>query len=252
MAETTTPPPRAEGNPAAARGDPLPTAHDLARFAALVPPALHDLPGRVFYSGASAFADVRPLYLLGLNPGTGGKPLEDAIDVHTIGADLAAAGQRPRSWSAYVDDSWSGRAPGTKPIQRRAQHLLRSLGLDPRATPASNVLFVRSRRAADLTARKAEWLASCWPFHEAVIRGLGVRVMACMGGDAGEWLRERLGAHDLRGDFTERNERRWRSTWHRNAEGLSVLTLTHPAIADWIAPPTDPTELVRAALGSRA
>jgi hypothetical protein len=243
MAHDTTPGRSSGDNPST-------EVHAIERFAALVPPALHDASGRVFYSGAAAFERPCPLYLLGLNPGTGGKALEDAIDTHIIGQDLAEARRRPDAWSAYVDDSWSGRAPGSKPIQRRATHLLRSLGLDPRAIPASNAVFLRSRVAADLGWEKADLLAACWPFHAAVIRALGVRAIVCMGSDAGDWVRERIGANVLRGDFIERNERRWRSTWHRNAEELSVLTLSHPARADWTAPASDPSELVRAALES--
>lgn len=216
----------------------------MERFAALVPPSLHGVSGRVFYSGAAAFERPCPVYLLGLNPG--GDP--DSMAAETIGRDLDAMRDRPHAWSAYADESWRGRPIGGKPVQRRTQHLLRNLGLDPRATPASNVVFVRSRRAADLGARKAELLGACWPVHAAVIRALGVRVIVAMGGDAGGSVRERIGADTLRGDFTERNARGWRSTWHSNAAGLSVVTLTHPAIADWIASATDPSELVRAAL----
>jgi len=158
---------------------------------------------------------------------------------------------RPHAWSAYVDESWRGRPIGSKPVQRRTRQVLGPVGLDVRTTPASNVVFVRSGRAADLGARKADLLGACWPVHDGVIHALGVRVIVCMGGDAGGWVRERVAAHSLRGYFVERNARRWRSTWHSNGAGISVLTLTHPAVADWISPEADPSELVRAALESR-
>ena len=127
-------------------------------------------------------------------------------------------------------------------------HLLRGLDRDPRRVPASNVVFVRTAREADLAAEKRALLSACWPVHQAVIDGLNVRSILCFGGTAGAWVREALNAHEMTGSFVERNAIRWTSLAHVNAEGVCVITLTHPSIAKWDAPTTDPVPFVRAML----
>jgi uracil-DNA glycosylase len=84
--------------------------------------------------------------------------------------------------------------PGKWGMQPRMLHMLASLGLDPRAVPASNVVFVRSSTEAMLQGEKESLLRACWPVHQAVIDALGVRVVLCFGGIAGRWVREELGA----------------------------------------------------------
>ena len=212
---------------------------------ACVPAKLHDRSGGVFYSGRSAFRGHAPLYLLGLNPG--GDPVAQASE--TIGRSIMAAKAREvDSWSAYVDESWRGRPAGTATLQPRVIHLLHSVGLDPRAVPASNVVFVRSKREASLAAEKAGLLSDCWPTHQAVIERLGVGVVACMGGTAGNWTREMLGANELVDSWTEDNGRRWTSCTHRGPAGVQVVTLTHPSIAAWNTAAADPSGLVNRAL----
>lgn len=219
----------------------------LENFTALVPSEMHARSGSVFYSGRSAFENRSDLYILGLNPG--GDPVRQAQE--TIGASLDAAVRRTRiAWSAYQDESWAGRPPGTYKMQPRVTHMLRRLGRSPRETPASNVVFVRSGREAALKAEKASLLRACWPVHRAVIDRLGVRVVLCFGGTAGKWTRELLGAHELVDSFQERNDRGWTSQSHRAPDGRMVVTATHPGIADWTNPSTDPTDLVANALSA--
>ncbi len=216
----------------------------LASLLSLVPSSLHERSGSVFYSGRSAFAQPSDLYILGLNPG--GSPIAQSGE--TIGKDIEASLSGRQDWSAYQDDSWQGRCPGTWRMQPRVLHLLRGLGRDPRRTPASNVVLVRTAREADLRKDKAALLAACWPVHAAVIEALEVKAIVCFGRTAGGWVREALGAHEPAGRFVEGNQRQWTSTAHRNVEGRIVLTLTHPSIADWRCPATDPTALVREGL----
>jgi|SRR6478672_6358470 len=211
----------------------------------LVPAELHAHSGGVLYSGRSAFRGPRPLYLLGLNPG--GDPAAQGDE--TIGRSICIARTRSQSeGSAYADESWQDRAPGTATLQPRVLHLLRSLNLEPRSVPASNVVFVRSKREG-LLMRKAELLRDCWPLHEAVIRGLRVRVIACMGATAGAWTREMVGAHELVESWSEQNDRRWTSRTHIGRDGLQVVTLAHPSIAAWNTAAADPSHLVLSALG---
>jgi len=216
----------------------------LETFLDLVPRSLYGLSGSVFYSGRRALEEPNDLYILGLNPG--GSP--EAKTAETIERDIETAKAGRVNWSAYQDDRWEGRKPGHWGMQPRVLHLLRELERDPHKTPASNVVFVRSRREADLQAKKADLLAACWPVHAAVIEALGVKTIVSFGGTAGAWVREALGAHDEVDHFKEVNKRNWLSRAHRNAAGQCVLTLTHPSIANWKAPETDPTPLVRRAL----
>jgi hypothetical protein len=67
----------------------------------------------------------------------------------------------------------------------------------------------------------------------------------CFGKQAGDRVRRRLCANSLVEVFVERNDRRWTSRAYKNSAGLVVLSLTHPSVADWTIPATDPTPLVR-------
>lgn len=150
-------------------------------------------------------------------------------------------------WSAYCDEGWEGNAPGTYTMQPRVLHVLCRLAYEPRRIPASNLVFPRSSRAADL--QDFSPLAKlCWPFHRAVIEHLGVRVILCFGQRCGTWVRRRLEAHSHVDAFIENNKRRWKSSLFSNSRGLMVVTASHPSIADWTAPSSDPTPLVQAAL----
>jgi hypothetical protein len=213
-------------------------------FARLVDPALHDMPGGVFYSSPAAFSEPSKLYLLGLNPGGSPDPNTEA----TIGKHLATWRRRERGWCEYTKESWEGAKPGEYGIQRPIRALFDRLGLDPADVPASNALFVRSDNE-DKLASKVELLQCCWPVHEAVIRGLGVTTVLCLGGTAGQWVRSKLGAHRLYDDFVETYEQRhYRSKAHLSQDGIAVLTLTHPSRADWCNVNADPSPLVQRAL----
>lgn len=202
-----------------------------------VSPEIQCRSGSVFYSGRSAFSAPAPLYLLGLNPG--GNPDRQAAE--TIGADIDQFLTERTDWSAYVDQSWEGRAAGTHGMQPRVLLMLKQLGLDPRRVPASNVVFVRSRDEQALEAEKRALLATCWPVHAAVIAALNVRMIVCFGGTSGRWTREKMNAHEPIDEFSERNRRGWTSRAHRASDGRIVATLTHPSRADWTNPLADPT-----------
>jgi len=207
---------------------------------ACVAPSILGRSGSIFYSGRRAFTQPSNIYILGLNPG--GCPIRQASD--TIERDLERIKADDReNWSAYRDEVWEG-APGTHGMQPRVLHLLKRLGRDPGEVPASNVVFVRTRREKDLHLEKNTLLPLCWGFHEKAIEQLGVRAILCFGGTAGTWVREKLGADQCIGQFQENNRRRWTSVAHSNSAGICVATLTHPSIAKWDTPETDPTELV--------
>lgn len=217
----------------------------IEEFLSKVDPLLMSLSGRTFYTGRAAFAQPSDVYLVGLNPG--GDP-EAQVD-ETIARDISTLlAERPDAWSAYVDESWRGFATGAKKLQRRVQHLCKAIGKDPRTVPASNVIFVRTGREAHMKDTKRDFLRACWPVHRAVIDGLKVKVIVCMGATAGAWVREMVGASTLRDRFVEDNARRWVSETFDSDTGPSVVTLTHGSIADWTAKASDPSGLVCAAL----
>ena len=130
-------------------------------------------------------------------------------------------------------------------MQRRITYLLDQLDLDPRGVPASNLVFVRSKRAGELGHRFEELAAQCWPFHQAVIDGLGVKVVLCLGRRATDQVRKQLGTHRLIDSFSENNKRKWSTRVYSGDETPLVIGVTHPSVADWTASATDPTGLIR-------
>lgn len=220
----------------------------------LIGQALSDLPegltcrsGSVFYSALPAFSGASPIYILGLNPG--GDPLAQAQN--TVRKHITDWREQVAPYSCYVDEEWEGKAPGTHGMQPRIRHMFDQLGLDLRLTPASNVVFVRSRGEADLAMEKAALLSQCWPVHQAVISALGVRAVLCLGNTAGNWVREALGAHQPIDHFCETYANRsWRSRADQAPDGRAVITVTHPGRADWTNPDGDPTRMVRRVLAS--
>lgn len=201
--------------------------------------------GKVFYSGRNAFATQSDLYVLGVNPG--GAPT--AHDTETVGSHTNdVLNVYPADWSAYRDESWEGAEPGTYGMAPRVLHLFAKLGVNPGSVPCSNLIFVRSSREGDLKNEVSSLIDLCWPFHAYAIATLQPRVVLCFGKTAGNHLRQKLGANELTAEFIEKNNRRWRSQAFINAHGITVVVATHPSIADWTVPNTDPTQLVMQAL----
>ena len=215
-------------------------------FAKLIPKSVMDRSGSVFYSGRAAFDSQSRLYLLGVNPG--GDPVEQSKETVTWHTNRVL-NKEPGNWSAYRDESWRGRPPGTYGMAPRVLHLFRTLGLNPGEVPASNIVFVRSGREDRLDGDMMQLAMECWPFHQAVIDRLAISVIVCMGQSAGNWIRGQLNAKTQIDEFTEKNRRRWKSRAYTNAEGMTVVVMTHPSIVNWASPATDPTGLVREALG---
>lgn len=214
-------------------------------FVPLIPKHALTLSGKVFYSGRAAFGSPSPIYLLGLNPGGSPEAMTDeTVQSHTE----AVLSKFPASWSAYADESWKERPPGRSGLQPRVLHLLKRLGFDARCVPSSNIVFARSTRESTFIGGMADMGKESWLFHQTVIERLQVRVVVCFGQTAGGWVSEKLGASTPSGDFIEANNRRWRSFAMTNKEGVSVATLTHPSIADWTKPATDPSILIQTLL----
>lgn len=216
----------------------------LANAQQAIPSTLLAVSGRVFYSGREAYSDKAQIYMLGANPG--GDPdsdLESTIGEHTEWVATKA----PSDWSAYRDETWQGKRPGTHRMQPRVLHMFRTLGLEPGRVPASNLVFQRSRREAELS--DFEQLAdTCWQFHQYVLNNLRPKVVVCLGKTAGRYVCGKVSAHQLIDTFTERNNRRWQSESFRSPNGLAVVVVTHPSIANWCNQATDPTGLIADAM----
>jgi len=220
----------------------------IEEFYGLIPKALKSESGAVFNAGRSAFSKPSALYLLGLNPG--GDPAlhqEETLDSHT-----KKVLSKENDWSAFQDESWDGRAVGTKGMQPRIVHLLQKVGVAPRDVPASNVVFRRTSNEKGLNGQFARLAEQCWPFHAAVIEKLQIRVVLCCGGTAGKWVCDKLGAQEPAGRFVETNNRRWASPAFRNSKtGIAVMIAAHPARANWINPASDPSALLKTLLEER-
>ena len=120
-----------------------------------------------------------------------------------------------------------------------------------RETPASNLVFVRSASEADLSAEKERLINICWPVHQAVIDSQNIETILCLGGTAGRWVREVVGATKMVDSFRESNARGWASEAHLAKDGRAVITVTHPGRVDWRNPAADPSPLVRRILERR-
>lgn len=212
---------------------------------AAIPEAILQQSGKVFYAGREAFNHPAPLYVMGVNPG--GDPLQ--MLAHTLGDHSEwVRSQAQANWCAYRDEAWDGRPAGTRGLQPRMLHLYQRLGVDPGSVPASNLIFVRSRRAHHLGQQLPVLAEQCWTFHQRFIELARPQVILCLGQTVGRYVRRQLQAEQRCDEFIERNQRRWRSTRYRTVEGTSVVVATHPSIANWCNPDTDPTGLILAAL----
>jgi hypothetical protein len=211
-----------------------------------IPAGLHMRSGKVFYSGRNAFSTHSALYVLGLNPG--GDPSQhkgETVENHTA----AVLNSHADDWSAYRDESWEGAVPGTYGMAPRVLHLFAALRFSPGHVPCSNLVFVRSRREGNIRREMASLADLCWTFHAFAIERLRPRAILCFGQTAGRYVRRKVGANTQYGEFIEMNNRRWRSRAFVSSAGLRVVVATHPSVADWSAASTDPTQLIRDALG---
>ena len=212
---------------------------------AVIPQSLIDHSGVVFNSGRDAFSSPSGLYILGLNPG--GAPEQHAHETLRTHTDMVM--RMPSNWSSFRDQSLNGYRPGTYRFQPRVLHMLQKLSLNPGQVPASNLVFLRTRNEKELGRRIPELVEACWPFHDMVIRTLGVRAVVCMGMTAAAWACRKLGVPTTPVEiYREVNARGWQSKTFNSPGGIAVIAATHPSIADWTNDRTDPTHLVLNAL----
>ncbi len=214
----------------------------MLEFVKLLPHSLMNVSGSAFYSGRNAFIGKKDIYILGLNPG--GSPIKQKEETLSWHTSMVLKNLNP-NWSEYKDESWDEHSPGTFGLQPRVLHMLRVLELSPYEVPASNICFVRSKREKAISKDLRSLSDLCWPFHQKVIESLHIKLILCFGRRSGDYVRVRLGADRLIDEFVEVNERKWSSQVFENDYGLIVISATHPSIADWTRPETDPSVLVK-------
>jgi len=213
-----------------------------------IPKALMNQSGSVFYSGANAFTGTKSLYVLGINPG--GSIETQAAETVAWHTDKVL-NVMPVDWSAYRDESWAGKVPGTNKMQPRVLHLFEQLGLAAGDVPASNLVFMRSSRENTLEGNIDQLANLCWPFHSFVINQLKPRVVLCLGQTPGNFMRSKLNAGSQIDKFVEQNNRGWTSRTYAAGQGQPiVVVVTNPSIANWCNPATDPSPLVQRALAA--
>lgn len=115
-----------------------------------------DQPGAVLYSAESTLKP-GPVYLLGLNPGgSGDATLRDSLE------------RSRRGENAYTDEVWEQKRrsfpKGEAPLQLRVKGLIKKLGLDIQAVPASNLAFTRSTGIAEHSGFEGA-VRLCAPVH---------------------------------------------------------------------------------------
>ena len=220
----------------------------LEDFIPLIPHSLLNTPGEAVHTGRQAFDGQTGLYIIGYHPG--GSP--DQSD--TVGKRLdQVLNHKAADWSAYLDESWDDLPVGKHRIQRRTVHLCEGLGLSPREVPASHLICQCWEIAGEpAPAVQRQWAADCWPFHQAVIDRLEVKVLVCLGRNASGWVlkkeRELTGVEPQQIDsFTAKDKAAWPSYAYQSGNRYIVI-LTHPIRASWINPNADPTDLVKRTL----
>ena len=220
-------------------------------FIKLIPESLRDKPGSVFFSSRHSFSSKSDLYILGANPG--GEPPHSPKFKDTIQGNITRyLHEVDEYYAPYRDEPWGRHKPGKHAIQRGVLHLIDRVGKCPSQVPASEVVFLKSKNLKKLRGNFNEIAKVCWPFHEAVIEALEVNVIACLGKDAGQFVRRTLGANQKIDEFQEGirrgKSRGWKSHSYRNESGIFVVQLAHPSRSEWKNEKCDPTHLVVNAL----
>ena len=223
-------------------------------FIKLIPTSLMGESGTVFNSGRQTFESPSDLYILGANPG--GRPQSFTKDKYTVRNNVEDVLHHwSEDYSPYRDQRWGRfKKPGRHPMQRGLLHLFGRVDRHPEEVPASEVVFLRSKDLTEL-GDFISYAELCWPFHQAVIDTLDVRVIVCLGQKAGGFMRRKLGANEKVGEFRERisrgSKRGPRSQAHTNEDGIAVVELAHPSRSEWRNEQCDPTHLVVNALNGK-
>lgn len=200
----------------------------LDEFIHLIPDSLLRQPGRAFNSGRLAFSSPAGIYVLLLNLAYAGDDPQPTVSQQA----REVAKRKPKDWCAFLDDQWDNRPPGKHFLQRNLLRLYARLGVSPRKAPSSQLVFLATKTPADLKKRPdfQDMLEECWQFHAAVIQTLQPRAIVCVGKDAADFARRKLNANALAAEHCADVGKRPRTSQsHKNAQGITVISLPHPA-----------------------
>lgn len=208
----------------------------LDEFIQLIPDSLLHEPGRAFNSGRLAFSEPSGIYVLLFNPAASGEAALPTV-AHQA-RDVAK--RKPQGWCAFLDDQWGNRPPSKHFLQRNLLQLYTRLGVSPRKSPSSQLVFLATKDSVELKRRDdfQYLLEDCWHFHAAIIKKLQAHTIVCVGKDAADFARRKLNANILVAERrVDVGKRPRTSQSHKNAQGLTVIRLPHPAAAgfgpDW-------------------
>ena len=209
-----------------------------------IPAELLKQSGKVFYSGRLAFAGPAPLYLLGVNPG--GDPVNyiaETVSNHTetvlhVHPGLVGVSRRilGRISTGHV---WHGTACAAPIPQARS-----GTGHCPGQQSCLRQVAARGRHQEHFSAIAGSMLAVPCTRHPAIEAARD----RLHGQDSGR-LRSGPPWRDRQiGEFGRDEQSGLRSRLFAGASGPRVVVATHPSIADWTAPSTDPSSLISNAL----
>jgi hypothetical protein len=224
-------------------GQPMSTSDILSGlFQKLEETGLADFPGKLLYSGIGTLCS-GPLYVLGYNPG--GDP---NIENDSTKDDLRKLAEKCPNWNEYIDAIWGAHrrrwGPGDAPMQRRLCSLLRGIGLCVRTVCASNLIFVRSRRASSLKNR-AQLAEDCWSVHQFILKQVRPKGMLSIGDDAFKFILRRGTPLSATQHF-QSGHASWRCRAARVQLGTQSMAIVsvphlaiyaidhHPKVIDWV------------------
>jgi hypothetical protein len=210
-----------------------------------IPKELLKESGEVFYSGKNAFTGKKNIYILGINPGGSKEEHLDETIEKQAKKTLNISKKNP-DWSEYKDGKWEKSLQGKHVFQIRMQYLFKKLKLSPYQIPASNLVFVRSRREAELNKTLyKEYAELCWTnFHEKIIQTLGIKIIICLGNTPGNFVRKKLNMNKKLVYYPERNNRKWATKIYENDKKQKVIIIPHPSVSDWTTDDCDPSVIV--------
>jgi hypothetical protein len=218
----------------------------MEEFLKYIPKELLKESGEVFYSGKNAFSGKKPIYILGINPG-GSKENHPNETVEKQAKKALNISKKEYDWSEYKDGEWEGRPKGLHVFQKRMKELFEiKLQLNLYKIPASNLVFARSTREKELNkALFKKYSELCWTeFHEKVIKKLDIKIVICLGNTPGNFVRKKLNMIKFVDDWTENNNRKWRTKIYENDAKQKVIIIPHPSVSDWTTDECDPSEII--------
>ncbi len=216
-------------------------AQEVVRVAESALAPIANRSGKILYSSALTIRR-GPLYILGFNPG--GDAARRDPSHYSI---LEALRRLPeKADNDYVDEIWQGaKVPGGRPLQKRMRWLCDQLGQPIDTVCASNLIFVRSRNAAE--AGYPVTADICWPVHEAILAVVQPKLILAHGSQVYDYVVRRSRVRPSAVETIPSGHGSWvcrRATIELGTGPLHLVQLPHLsrydpkrnlALVDWLA-----------------